>query len=308
MEEVKQGQSADIVLKTQNLTKKFGAKIAVNNINMTIRRGDIYGFIGRNGAGKTTAMRVILGMANPTSGSVELFGGEPFSSARKKIGSLIEAPGLYAGYTAFENMKRFSILYGGTDEEINEILALVGLADTGKKKAGQFSLGMKQRLGLGIALLGSPEFLVLDEPVNGLDPGGIMDIRNIILKLNKEKGVTVLVSSHLLDELAKIVTRYGIINEGVLVEEVDADELNKRCVDGLRIVTSDPERTKEIIETEFGINDITVKGAAVILHNGGKYIDSAKINAALVGAGISVSSLFVQNTGLEDYFVARLGK
>ena len=298
----------EVIVKTQNLTKKFGEKIAVNNVSMTIRRGDIYGFIGRNGAGKTTAMRIILGMARPTSGSVELFGGEELSVARRKIGSLIESPGLYDACTAFENLKRFSILYGGTDAEIKDILELVGLAETGKKKAGQFSLGMKQRLGLAVALLGNPEFLVLDEPANGLDPGGMIDIRNVILTLNKEKGVTVLVSSHLLDALAKIVTRYGIINDGTLVEEVDAAELSARCAGGLRIVSNDPDRTAEIIKTDFGIQDYTVNGAAVILQNNGSYIDSAKINAALVGAGIGVSALYSQNTGLEDYFVARLGK
>ncbi len=294
------------VLRTQNLTKRFGSKIAVNNVNMTIRRGDIYGFIGRNGAGKTTAMRIILGTANADSGAVELFGGEDLRTARRKIGSLIESPGLYNGCSAFENMKRFSILYGGTDNDIKDILALVGLADVGDKKAGKFSLGMRQRLGLAVALLGNPEFLILDEPINGLDPGGIMDIRNIILSLNREKGVTVLVSSHLLDELAKIVTRYGIINDGYLVEEVDADELEKRCVGGLRIVTDDPPRATEVIKNVFGITNFSFDGRSLTVH--GEGFDPAKINGVLVGAGISVSELYVQNSGLEEYFVARLGR
>lgn len=296
----------DIVLKTQGLTKKFGNKIAVNNVDMTIRRGDIYGFIGRNGAGKTTAMRLILGMANADGGSVELFGGENLSAARRRIGALIEAPGLYNGSSAFENMKRFSILYGGSDDKIKDILALVGLSDTGNKKAGNFSLGMRQRLGLAIALLGDPEFLILDEPVNGLDPGGIMDIRNIILTLNKERGVTVLVSSHLLDELAKIVTRYGIINDGYLVEEVDADELNRRCVGGLRLTVDDPARSAAILTEKLGVTDLAVDGNVMTVRDEG--CDAAKINGALVGAGIAVSELYVQNSGLEEYFVARLGK
>ena len=192
--------------------------MAVNNVNMTIHKGDIYGFIGKNGAGKTTFKRLVLGTAFLTKGEIKLFGGEPFDKARRKIGSLIEAPGLYKNCTAYENLKQFSLIYGGTDAEIKEILSLVGLAATGNKKAGKFSLGMRQRLGIAIALLGNPEFLVLDEPVNGLDPAGMKEVRDLILKLNHEKNITILISSHLLDELSKIVTRYGSINDGMLIE------------------------------------------------------------------------------------------
>ena len=163
----------EYVIETNNLTKSFGSKLAVDHVNMHVAKGDIYGFIGRNGAGKTTAMKLMLGTLRANEGSIKLFGKDTnLSESRKKIGSLVEAPGLYRNATAYENMKRFSILFGGTDQDIKEILEFVGLANTGKKKAGAFSLGMKQRLGIAIALLGNPEIMILDEPVNGLDPAG----------------------------------------------------------------------------------------------------------------------------------------
>ena len=193
----------DYVLRTQCLTKQFGEKTAVKNVSMQIKKGEIYGFIGKNGAGKTTLMRLILGAAMPTGGSIELFGGkENENEARHRIGALLEYPCIYKNCTALENLRRFAILTGADADELEDILELVGLKGVGRKKAGQFSLGMKQRLAIGIALLGHPEFLVLDEPINGLDPAGIKEIRDVILTLNQKKGVTFLVSSHLLDELS----------------------------------------------------------------------------------------------------------
>ena len=209
----------EYVLRTQNLTKQFGEKTAVKNVSMQIKKGEIYGFIGKNGAGKTTLMRLVLGAAMPTGGSIELFGGEEsVNETRHRIGALLEYPCIYKNCTALENLRRFAILTGADTDELEDILDLVGLKGVGRKKAGQFSLGMKQRLAIGIALLGHPEFLVLDEPINGLDPAGIKEIRDVILALNQKKGVTFLVSSHLLDELSKIVTTYGIIKDGVLIE------------------------------------------------------------------------------------------
>ena len=174
----------EFVLQTRGLTKRFGRKIVVNNLNLNIKKGDIYGFIGPNGAGKTTVMKVILGLLFANSGEVSLFGEPQNIRNLKRVGSLIEAPGLYGNCTAYENMKRFSILGGGTDKEIHELLELVGLKEATYKKAKTFSLGMKQRLGIAIALLGNPEFLILDEPVNGLDPMGMKDVRDIILRIN----------------------------------------------------------------------------------------------------------------------------
>ena len=241
----------EYVIETRNVFKQYKTKYAVNDVSIHVKKGDIYGLIGKNGAGKTTLMKLILGLANPTKGEVYLFGGTNLDEARRKIGSLIEAPGLYTGCTAYENMLRFSILYGADKNEINDLLKLVGLDYTGNKKAGAFSLGMKQRLGIAIALLSHPEVLVLDEPINGLDPAGIKEIRDLILNLNKERGVTFIISSHLLDELAKVVTCYGIINNGLLTQEITAKELEAQCRHTLKITTPDPAAAIRILKSEF---------------------------------------------------------
>ncbi len=293
----------ETVLKTFDLTKKYGEKIAVNKVNMTINKGDIYGFIGRNGAGKTSTMKLILGLTFPTDGKIELFGGEPLEKGRRKIGSLIEAPGLYKNCTAYENMKRYSILSGGTDKDIKEYLQLVNLGNTGNKKAGAFSLGMRQRLGIALALLGNPEFLVLDEPINGLDPEGIKDIRDIILKLNKERGITFLISSHLLDELAKITTRYGIVNNGALVEEVTAAEIEKRCQSGLVITVNDAAKAARLIAERAPEIKVTSRGNKVYIN---KVEYAASINKYLIKNGIEVSELTTNANSFEDYFIKRI--
>lgn len=295
----------EYVLRTKSLTKKFGSKIAVNAVDMNVAKGDIYGFIGRNGAGKTTAMKLILGLLNATEGEIELFGGEPLEKARGRIGSLIEAPGIYKNCTAYENMKRFSIIYGGTDEDIAQLLKLVGLENTGNKKAGRFSLGMKQRLGMAIAMLGNPEFLILDEPINGLDPEGIKDVRNAVLNLNEQKGVTFLISSHLLDELAKIVTRYGIINNGVLTEEISAEDLNAMCESGLKVRVDDVGKAITALLPLVPQEEIRVSGGELVLPID---VDAAAVNELLVKGGVRVSELGAMRGDMEEYFIARLGK
>ncbi len=296
----------EIILKTTNLTKQFGKKMAVNNVNMTIEKGDIYGFIGKNGAGKTTFMRLVLGTAFSTKGSIALFNGMPLEKARHRIGSLIEGPGLYKNCTAYENLKRFSLIYGGTEKEIQEILQLIGLDNTGKKKAGKFSLGMKQRLGIGIALLGNPEFLILDEPVNGLDPAGIKEVRDLILRLNHEKKVTILISSHLLDELSKVVTKYGIINDGNLVEEVSASDLIERCKQKLTFTVNDIEKAVSILSSVVPSSDIQAEDGQIILSS--HLDDAASLNKLLVQQDIKVSGIQVQTDGLEQYFMKRIGE
>lgn len=295
----------EYVLRTKSLTKKFGSKIAVNAVDMNVAKGDIYGFIGRNGAGKTTAMKLILGLLNATEGEIELFGGEPLEKARGRIGSLIEAPGIYKNCTAYENMKRFSIIYGGTDEDIAQLLKFVGLENTGNKKAGRFSLGMKQRLGMAIAMLGNPEFLILDEPINGLDPEGIKDVRNAVLNLNEQKGVTFLISSHLLDELAKIVTRYGIINNGVLTEEISAEDLNAMCERGLKVRVDDVGKAITALLPLVPQEEIRVSGGELVLPID---VDAAAVNELLVKGGVRVSELGAMRGDMEEYFIARLGK
>lgn len=296
----------EYILKTESLTKKYGNRAVVNNVNMTIKKGDIYGFIGKNGAGKTTLMRMVLSMANTTSGSFQLFEGLSPKEAGKKIGSLIEAPGLYQNKTAFENMKQFALLTDSTDSEINEILEYVGLANTGNKKVKNFSLGMRQRLGIAITMLGNPEFLVLDEPVNGLDPAGMKEVRELIIRLNQERGITVLISSHLLEELSKMATVYGIINNGVLVEEISADELEKKSQKKLLIEVNQIEKAIELLkQASISEADITSGEDTIILRN--NIENSAQLNRLLVENGIEVSRLEIVNESLENYMVKKIG-
>lgn len=293
----------ETIIKTENLTKTFGYKTAVKNLNLTVNKGDIYGFIGKNGAGKTTAMRMITGLCFPTSGKIELFGGEDLDSARKKTGSLIEAPSLFKGCTAYENLKRFSYLTGATDEEIYNVLLLVGLADTGNKKVKFFSLGMKQRLGLAAALLGKPEMLILDEPVNGLDPEGIKFVRDLLLKLNREHGVTILISSHLLDELSKIATKYGIINDGVLVDEITAEALNEKCSVYLKIKTSDNLTAFRTLSPLYPDGDVFIDGDHLVVKN---VSEGEEPGAKLFGAGVSVNEMTTEKRGIEEYFIDKI--
>lgn len=295
----------DNIIVTENLTKRFGQKVAVNNVNMTIKRGEIYGFIGRNGAGKTTAMKMMLNLLTPDSGEIYLFGEKMNGESLKKVGSLIEAPGLYGGCTAYENLKRVSILTGGTDEQIRDLLDFVGLGAVGNKKVKAFSLGMKQRLGIAVALMGEPELLVLDEPVNGLDPQGMKEIRDLILKTNVEKKTTFLISSHMLFELEKIATTYGIIDNGVLLEQISASELEKRCEKNVEIVCDDVETAVKIITEKFGVSPIVNEG----LITAPKLADSAKdVNKALVEGGVGVTELKLAGMDFESYFIQRTGE
>lgn len=296
----------EYIIETEGLTKRYGKRLCVNNISIHIAKGDIYGFIGRNGAGKTTAMRLILGLARPTSGKIKLFNSDDLNAQRKKIGSLIEAPGLYKRCSALENMKRFSILYGGDDKEIEELLSFVGLNGVGNKKVGQFSLGMKQRLGIAIALLGNPEVLILDEPVNGLDPAGIKEVRDLLLKLNKEKNVTIMISSHLLDELAKITTKYGIINNGVLVEEIDAPKLMERCKNNIVISCDRLQEAKELLESELKLTNISIVNDKLYIVDEIESTD--EINTLLVKNDFKVHEITINKNSFEDYFIERLGR
>lgn len=294
----------DYVIETCSLTKKYGGRAVVSSASVHVKKGDIYGLIGRNGAGKTTLMRLILGLSVPNSGEIKLFGGEKPELARRKIGSLIEAPAIFKNETAFENMKRFALLAPTTDEEIKRLLDFVGLGNTGSKKAGAFSLGMKQRLGIAIALLGEPELLILDEPINGLDPAGIKEIRDTITELNG-KGITFMISSHILDELGKIATNYGILNDGVL-EEISADELKDRCRSSLKIVVGDVKKAADVLNAEFSELAFTVKDGAIEVSSEVK--DASIVNKALINAGISVYELSKEKVEFENYFIGRLGK
>ncbi len=221
----------NIVLKTSQLTKVYSNKPVVKELSMNIQKGDIYGLIGKNGAGKTTLIRMIAGLASPSSGSIELFGSSDLVKERAKIGTVIESPALFPNMTARANLITQCQIANVKDLCIvDETLDLVGLSNTGKKKAKNFSLGMRQRLAIAIALIGDPEFLILDEPTNGLDPEGIKEVRDLILYLNQKKHITVLISSHILSELSKFATRYGIIHNGSLIEEFTTEELENRRI------------------------------------------------------------------------------
>ncbi len=292
-----------MVLETTQLTKAFGRKLAVDHVDMHIPQGEIYGFIGMNGAGKTTLMRMILGLALPTSGSFRLFGGAPDSGRR--IGSLVENPGFYKNCTARENLIRFSLLYGADPREADRILQQIGLIGAADRKAGRFSLGMKQRLGIGIALIGHPAFIVLDEPVNGLDPAGIMEVRTLIQRLNREEGTTFLISSHLLDELGKIATRFGIINQGKLVEEVSMNDLKRYTHDRIRFVVDEPEKAVQVLSALVEADRIERKDFAVLVRTDSR--QTSELNRALVMAGVNVTAIGHQSDGLEGYFLERIG-
>lgn len=222
----------DYVLTTEALTKQYKHFSALNGLSIHVPKGAIYGLVGQNGAGKTTLIRLICGLQKPTSGSYTLYGvssGEKeIAKARRKMGAVVESPSIYLDLTAEENLKeQYQILGRKGEDGISDLLHLVGLENTGAKKARDFSLGMKQRLGIAVALAGEPDFLILDEPVNGLDPRGIIEIRELILKLNREKGITVLISSHILDELSRLATHYGFVDQGRMVREIAAGELGE---------------------------------------------------------------------------------
>ena len=294
----------EYVIETRGLVKKYGEKTAVNQVFAHVKKGDIYGLIGRNGAGKTTLMKLILGLAVPNAGEISLFGSRDLETGRRKIGSLIEEPALFKNESAFENMKRFAILSPTSDDDIKRLLDFVGIGNTGNKKVGAFSLGMKQRLGIAIALLGAPELLVLDEPINGLDPAGIKEVRDMIVDLNR-KGITFMISSHILDELGKIATTYGIVNEGVL-EEISAEELRDNCRSALKITVDDGEKAAAAITAGFPDAEFTVKENIIEITSEVK--DVSAVNRALVKADVSVYGIANEKVEFEDYFIARLGK
>lgn len=300
----------NVVLKTHNITKKYGEQLAVNNINMTIRKGEIYGFIGKNGAGKTTLIRLITGLIHRTNGEIELFGGsseKELNDARAMVGSLIETPAFYGNMTARENLEVSRLVRNIAGKNcIDEVLKLVGLEDTGKKKVKNFSLGMRQRLGIANALLGNPRLLILDEPINGLDPMGIVEIRELLKKVNKEKDVTILISSHILGELSELATCYGIISDGKLIEEISAKALNEKCRQYIELKVDDTARTVALLEKDLQITNYEVLENKLI-----KIFDHldevGKINSVISRSGVIVEKIGVTGENLEEYFVSRVG-
>lgn len=296
----------EYVLRTDGLTKRYGKHMVVDHVSMHVRKGDIYGFIGRNGAGKTTFMRMVSGLAAPAEGSMELFGSRELERQRTRIGGLIEQPGVYGNMTAKENMEVVRRALGVSEKAaIDRVLEFVHLSQAGKKKVKHFSMGMKQRLGIAIALFSNPDFLILDEPINGLDPAGIKEVRDLLLRLNQERQITILISSHILGELSKIATRYGIIKDGALVEEFDAQELEARCKRCQKLAVDDAARAAAILEG-CNITDYDVPGPGMvrIFQN---LEENWKINQELINGGVRLSESYLAGQDLEGYFMELLG-
>lgn len=288
------------ILTTDNLTKKYGSKIAAGNINIHVREGEIYGLIGRNGAGKTTIMRMISGLSRPTAGSYQFN-----SPDGRGCGVLIEDPGILPDRTAFDNLKiKCLALNCYTKEYVDGLLQIVGLADTNGKKVKGFSLGMRQRLGIALALVGDPKLIVLDEPINGLDPQGIAELRNTFEKLRDEKGITIMISSHILGELGKLADAYGIINEGVLIDELTNEELLRRCGRYMTIKTGDNEKAGQVLGS-MGIGGYVVRPDGIRVSEA---LDrTAEINKTLVNSGVDVFEIFTTTISLEDYYLNMTG-
>ena len=248
----------EYILKTNSLEKKYKDFTAVNGLDMNVPKGAIYGFVGKNGAGKTTLIRMICGLQKPSSGDFELYGikntDPSIAKARRRMGAVVETPSIYLDMTAEDNLKhQFDILGLPDYEDVDKLLNFVGLKNTQKKKAGKFSLGMRQRLGIAVALCGDPDFLILDEPINGLDPQGIIDVRELILRLNRERKITVLISSHILDELSKLATHYGFIDKGRILREMKAEELENACRKCIRLTVSDIRALSMVLD-EMGLD------------------------------------------------------
>ena len=273
------------ILQTKELCKEFAHTAAVNRVSMNIQQGDIYGFIGENGAGKTTFMRMVAGLASPTSGTIKLFGQENLQAGRHHIGCTIENPALYKNMTARENLEIFRHAFGVKNtKSTDKVLSLMGLADTGRKRVGDFSLGMKQRLAIAVALLGNPQFLILDEPINGLDPVGIQELRNLFVQLNREQNITLLISSHILGELSKIATRYGIIHKGSLVSELSADDL-----------------MDQFLQAQLGITKYKILTPHTISLK--EYVGQSEVvNKTLIQNGLVLFESTIYEDSLEDYF------
>ena len=296
------------VVETCGLAKAFGAKRAVDQFDMHVRQGDIYGFVGRNGAGKTTVMRMIAGLAEPTAGEVRVFGASPREAgAARRIGVLVETPGLYGSMSAYDNLMLKALALGLADpkEKARELLEFTGLGQMGGKKTKHFSMGMKQRLGLALALLGDPDLLLLDEPLNGLDPEGAREIRQLVMQLNDQRGITVVVSSHVLEQLGKMATRYGVIREGRMVRELSAAEVETECSDFLQVEAANPQLALAVLQERFPDLRFQALPDGSLRVFGGA--DAGAVGAALNEAGIAVSGLYAHKRDLEEFFVEMMG-
>ncbi|GAX07890.1 ABC transporter ATP-binding protein [Secundilactobacillus silagincola] len=292
------------ILQMENITKSFGKQRALNHVNLTIQPGDIYGLIGRNGAGKTTILKTIVQLLYADQGTITLFGatyGKDYTKQLKRTGSVIETPVANDQLTAQQNLTYYCKIKGIVDKDaIDDALKFVGLTDTGKKKFKDFSLGMKQKLGLAIALLNKPDFLILDEPINGLDPIAIADFRNLLVKINQTQGMTILISSHILEELYQMATRFGIIDHGTIIKELTKDEFDAKSREYIKLQVDQPKLAATVLN-KMGIEDFKV----IDQHTLNIYdlsLDNAALVEMLVAASVSVTTIVREHINLENYF------
>lgn len=293
----------EIVLQTNNLTKKYKDFVALDNATITIHKGDIYGLIGRNGAGKTTLMKIITTLTNKTGGSFSLFGSEEeLTESKRRIGCLIESPAFFDNLTAYQNLKYYSIQKGIVDEkQIDKVLKTVDLYKERNKKFKKFSLGMKQRLGIAFAILDNPDFIILDEPINGLDPIGIKEIRDTLKRLNEEEKITILISSHILSELYLIANHFCFIDKGRIIKDISKEELDLECSKCIVIRTKDVKKATVVLEKELSTTNYKViDNTEIRLYD---YLEnSAKVNKTLLSNDIEIMGIYESGISLEDYF------
>lgn len=296
------------VLQTNNLTKRYGKKnLVLDNVCMNVPKGSIYGFVGKNGAGKTTLMRVISGLNNPTNGGYSLNGVDykdsSISEIRKKIGAVVETPSIYLNLNAHDNLLLQYKLHGMEPDGLNDLLKLVGLPDTGKKKAKDFSLGMRQRLSIAFSLISNPDFLILDEPINGLDPEGIMEVRDLLIKLHNEREITILISSHILDELSKLATHYGFINRGMFIKEMSAEELERNCTKKISLTVDSTRKLTPVLD-EMGLAYTILSETTAEIYS---HIEVTPLVLALAEKDCRVITMSENNESLESYFIRLIG-
>ncbi|MCR4584164.1 MAG: ABC transporter ATP-binding protein [Lachnospiraceae bacterium] len=298
----------ETIFKSENLCKKYGSFSALCGLDMEIRKGEIYGFVGKNGAGKTTLIRLLCGLQQPTSGSFTLMGktndDKELYRERRRIGAVVESPAIFKDMSAKDNIIQQYLMLGLPDMKgADELLKLVGLEDTGRKKAKNFSLGMKQRLGLAIALCGQPDFVILDEPTNGLDPQGIIEIRELILKLNREQGITFLISSHILDELSRLASCYGFIDKGRMVRQMTAEELQKECRKSVRMKVSDTGILAKIMDEKGLEYKILDKDMADVYAE----VNFSEMAEAFAKENCTIFKMEEHDESLEAFYLALLG-
>ena len=300
---------AESVLVTRGLTKRYGRTLAVNDVKLNIEKGQIYGLVGRNGAGKTTILRMVTGQTMPTAGELELFGATApadIVKMRRRTGAMVETPGFYPYLTARENLEYYRVQRGIPGKNtVDEVLELVRLSGAGKKKFKQFSLGMKQRLGLGLALMNHSDLLLLDEPINGLDPEGIVELREILLDLNRQRQTTILISSHILSELGNLATCYGFIDNGRMLEQITAKALEEKCRACIEAKVDNTSQAALVLEQQLGIRDYEVlPGNVLRIYSS---LDAPqRVTQALVEGGVAIQGIESRGANLEDYFLAMI--